>query len=231
MYNSKLKALTFSFDDGVTQDQRLIKLLDKYHLRSTFNINSARLDQAKILLVGDVTVSHCKPRPCEIKAIYQNHEVAGHTLSHPCLTTRSDDEIVREVEQDRLALSRLCQYEVVGFAYPGGSQYVDDRVISAVRTRTGVKYARNACTSGSFDPPTDLFNVIPTASFLDGNILELAKEFIAISPHSPKLFFIYGHAYEPDGYSDGWERVEKLFSLISHKDDIFYGTNKECLLF
>ena len=231
MYRSKMKAVTFSFDDGVTQDQRLIKLLDKYALKSTFNINSQRLDQAKILLVGDVTVSHCKPRACEIKAIYQNHEVAGHTLSHPCLTTRSDDEIVREVEEDRLILSKLCGYEVQGFAYPGGSKYVDDRVINAVKTRTNVKYARNACTSKSFEPPKDLFNVIPTSSFLDSDIFDLAQEFIALKPTSPKLFFIYGHAYEPDGYSDGWERVEKLFSLISQKDDIFYGTNKACLLF
>ena len=37
---NKKKAITFSYDDGVTQDVRLIELLNKYGLKSTFNLNS-----------------------------------------------------------------------------------------------------------------------------------------------------------------------------------------------
>ena len=33
MWNGKMKALTFSYDDGVEQDIRLIEILDRYHLR------------------------------------------------------------------------------------------------------------------------------------------------------------------------------------------------------
>jgi len=40
MFNGKLKAVTFSYDDGVMQDVRLIELLDKYNLKATFNLNS-----------------------------------------------------------------------------------------------------------------------------------------------------------------------------------------------
>ncbi len=40
MFHGKMKAVTFSYDDGVTQDIRLIKLFDKYNLRCTYNINS-----------------------------------------------------------------------------------------------------------------------------------------------------------------------------------------------
>ena len=39
MWNGKNKAITFSFDDGVTQDKRLVEMLDKYGLKATFNIN------------------------------------------------------------------------------------------------------------------------------------------------------------------------------------------------
>ena len=42
-FNGKLKAVTFSFDDGVTQDKRLIEILNKYGLKATFNLNSAIL--------------------------------------------------------------------------------------------------------------------------------------------------------------------------------------------
>ena len=34
MWNNKNKAVTFSFDDGVTQDKRLIEILNKkYHMQ------------------------------------------------------------------------------------------------------------------------------------------------------------------------------------------------------
>ena len=39
----KKKAITFSYDDGVTQDERLISLFNKYGLKCTFNLNSGFL--------------------------------------------------------------------------------------------------------------------------------------------------------------------------------------------
>lgn len=85
MWNGKLKAVTFSYDDGVTQDQRLIKLFNKYGLKATFNLNSELLGKGGHLIREDVTVAHVKPRPEEIKKIYEGHEVAAHTLTHPLL--------------------------------------------------------------------------------------------------------------------------------------------------
>lgn len=38
MFNGKNKAITFSYDDGVTQDIRLIEIFNKYNLKATFNI-------------------------------------------------------------------------------------------------------------------------------------------------------------------------------------------------
>ena len=43
MWNGKKKAVTFSFDDGVTQDIRTIEILNKYGLKATFNLNSGLL--------------------------------------------------------------------------------------------------------------------------------------------------------------------------------------------
>lgn len=45
----KMKAITFSYDDGTTQDIRLVELLNKYNLKSTFNINSELLSRKKLL--------------------------------------------------------------------------------------------------------------------------------------------------------------------------------------
>ena len=38
MWDGKKKAITFSFDDGVTQDIRLVEIFNKYGLKCTFNI-------------------------------------------------------------------------------------------------------------------------------------------------------------------------------------------------
>ena len=69
--NKYNKAVTFSYDDGVTQDKRLIELFDKYGLKATFNINSELLGQPGELLREGVVVSHIKNNPDEIKEIYK----------------------------------------------------------------------------------------------------------------------------------------------------------------
>ena len=44
MWNGKRKALTFSYDDGVQEDKRLVALLNRYGMKGTFNLGSALLD-------------------------------------------------------------------------------------------------------------------------------------------------------------------------------------------
>lgn len=111
MYNGKMKAVTFSFDDGITQDCRLIDILGKYGLKCTFNLNSGLLGPAGSLYQEEVTVAHLKPRPCEVRAIYEGHEIAAHTLTRPNLIELDGEAVIREVEQDRLALSEPAAYE------------------------------------------------------------------------------------------------------------------------
>ena len=36
----KEKAVTFSYDDGVTQDRRLVEMMNTYGVKGTFNLNS-----------------------------------------------------------------------------------------------------------------------------------------------------------------------------------------------
>lgn len=40
MFNGKMKAITFSYDDCTTQDIRLVELFNKYGAKAAFNINS-----------------------------------------------------------------------------------------------------------------------------------------------------------------------------------------------
>lgn len=229
--NNQLKAVTFSYDDGVTQDIRLIELLNKYNLKSTFNLNSQLLGQKGMLVREGKRISHYKVHPDDVRSIYEGHEIAAHTLTHPNLTTLSDEEIIRQTEQDRLNLSQLAGYEVVGMAYPCGGVNNDDRVAEIICKNTGIKYSRTITCCNNFDKQDNLYRFNPSSYHLDfDSLMRLGEEFINLKADKPQIFYIWGHSYEMDYQPDYWIKLEEFFKLISNKTDIFYGTNKEVLL-
>lgn len=233
MFDGKMKALTFSYDDGVTQDQRLIELFNRYGMKCTFNLNSEKLGKPGSLLREEVTVAHVKPRKEEVRRIYEGHEIAVHTLTHPDLEELPDDEVVRQVEQDRLNLSEIAGYEVKGMAYPcphGGFGF-DERVKKLIRDNTGVKYCRTTNATDNYDLQGDLYEFNPTIRHhhnLD-KLEKMAHEFVEMKPDKPQLFYIWGHSYEFDIMND-WGRFEKILAILSGHDDIFYGTNSQVIL-
>lgn len=107
MFAGKMKALTFSYDDGVLQDERLIRIFNKYNLKATFNLNSEKFGQEAKLSRCNKLLNHTKVDIQDVKKLYQGHEVAAHTLSHPNLCKLEKDEIIYQVVQDRLNLSQL----------------------------------------------------------------------------------------------------------------------------
>ena len=131
MFNGKMKAITFSYDDGVTQDIRLIEMFNKYNIKGTFNLNSGLLGREGMLPIEGKEISHVKNKPEDVKHIYDGHEVAVHTLTHPNLVNVSDEEVLRQVEEDRIKLSELCGYEVEGMAYPCGGKNFGQEEMSA----------------------------------------------------------------------------------------------------
>ena len=232
MFNGKKKAITFSYDDGVTQDARLVALFNKYGLKATFNINSGLLGQTATLKPEGVLVNHSKVSPADLRTLYAGHEVAAHTLTHPTLTKVTDDgEIIRQVEEDRLALSDMLGYEVVVFAYPGGGVNFDSRIAELLRANTGVKYCRTTVSNHAFSRQSNLFEFKPTVYHhreMD-EMFALGERFLALEPEEEQIFYIWGHAYEFD-IANTWDRFEEFLAMISGKSDIFYGTNKEVLL-
>ena len=86
--NGKKKALTFSYDDGVKSDIRLIELFNKYGLKATFHLNSGTLGSEK------------KVNPEDVKKIYEGHEVAIHGVNHKLLTAMSGPDMINEILDD-----------------------------------------------------------------------------------------------------------------------------------
>ena len=227
MWNGKKKAVTFSFDDGVEQDIRLIEILDRYGLRCTFNLNSGSFGEQRTLVVAGKEVAHHRLTAAQARSVYQNHEVAAHTRTHPGLYDLSQEELIGECEGDRLALQELFGREIVGMAYPFGD--CDERIAGVLRQHTGIRYSRTVRDNGRFDRQRDLLQFDPTAHIDDMDRLqELGEKFLRSTPQTPQLFYIWGHGYEFDAY--GWEPFEAFCRWIAGRDDIFYGTNRETLL-
>ena len=226
--SGKKKAITFSYDDGTMQDIRLIELLDKYGLKATFNLNSEFLGNEGSVTRDNRPIPHNKVKAEDVRYIYENHEIAGHTLKHRNLTLLEEAEVIRTVEQDRLNLSELAGYEVIGFAYPCGGVNNDDRVAELLKNNTGTKYCRTITSSHSFDPQANLYRFNPTADHHNewDKTMELAEQFLSLKTDEPKVFYIWGHAFEFDIFDD-WKKFEGLCEMLSGHKDIFYGTNRE----
>jgi len=229
----KYKAITFSFDDGVEQDKRLIEILDRYSLKCTFNINSGLFEKRSshtAMLFGITHTFNNRRIPAdELKDVYKNHEVAAHSLTHPILTSLEDSEIIKEMKEDAEALEKLSGQKINGFAYPGGwFGHFDERVKSLIKANTELYYGRTAISSASFDPPCDLMSFNPTVSHRELEKRDkLAEEFLTLETDTPKLFYIWGHSYELDVDEKIWRGFERFCERIAGRNDIFYGTNDE----
>ncbi len=227
MWNGKKKAVTFSFDDGVKQDIRLIEIFNKYGLKGTFNLNSGFLGLEGTLDRNGRTVRHDKVEKDRVKEIYKGHEVAVHTLTHPNLTGLEKDEIIRQVEEDRKALSQICGYEVVSMAYPCGGVNNDDRVAEIIRENTGVRFSRGLESTYSFDLQENLMRFKPTVYYIEDCLDKVVDKFLSLEREEPSLLYIWGHSYEMEAEYISWEKFEEVCKRLSGHGDIFYGTNKE----
>lgn len=218
------KAITFSYDDGVTPDLRLIEIFNKYNLKCTFNLNYG---------LGPTTGGwEYKGKPVnrldlrEHIRSYAGHEIAAHALTHQNLVEIGVEAARKEMVEDAEGLTKLSGKRPVGMAYPYGT--FDDPTVELLR-ELGFQYARTVWDSGNFDVQTDLLRFRPTCHHDDERLFELAEEFLGLETEEPKIFYIWGHSYEFEG-NDNWDRMEKLCRMVAGRDDIFYGTNAEVLL-
>ena len=229
MWGGKKKAVTFSFDDGVEQDIRLIAILNKYGLKGTFNLNSGYLG-CKSANVDVNGAKHDKILASQVKSVYEGHEVAVHTLTHPNLTGLDEETIVRQVMEDKKALSALVGYDVFGMAYPCGGVNNDDRVAEIIQKNTPIRYSRTITSTHNFDLQENLLRFNPTIYWIEDGAEEVIDKFLSLKADEPQLLYIWGHAYELDWEKGTEEKFERFCKKLAGREDIFYGTNREVLL-
>jgi len=212
--NGYMKAATFSYDDGVVEDEELISIFDTYGVKGTFNMNSGRMNDAQgTRLTPDVAAT-----------AYDNHEVASHSLTHPDLTTLTYDEMMSQIVDDQSNIEKITGKAVKGVAYPLGKPTNDTRLLDIMKL-SGIKYARGIGATKRFSLPNDFMKLSPSghhkteSGLIDSFIEQTAGDEML-------LLYIWGHAYEFDD-DNNWELIESFCKKLSAQNDIWLTTNIE----
>lgn len=217
-----LKALTFSYDDGKEQDRRLVELFNQYGLRATFNLNSGLVGNGEVWYYKDILPTY-RIGFEELTELYQGHEIAVHGLTHMRLSEADKASAEREILEDKKNLEERFDQAVCGMAYACG-EYTDEAI--AIAKTAGIRYGRGIESTHSFDLETDMMRYRPTCHHYDERIFQMGEQFLNLVPDKPQIFYVWGHSYEFD-LENGWEHIEKFCRMMSGRDDILYGTNRE----
>lgn len=219
--------ITFSWDDGSTEDMKLMELSLKYNLPGIFFIPASNNER-------DVMSEN------EIKIISGlNFEIGAHTFSHVYLTGISLEKAEQELVMGKTYLEQLLGKEVPHFCFPGGR--FNQKLVEV--SRKYFKSARTAdigsisCDNSFLIKPTfhyynrgvnslifnGLKNSFPISllalkNILSLNYFEIIKNIIEdLSKFNDTAYvMIWGHSWEIDKY-ELWGKLEDLFQDINGK--------------
>ena len=218
--NGKARALTFSWDDCVTQDRRLLELMRKYGIKGTFNLNSGEFGKSGSLVQAGVELDHSHVAAEEVRSLYAGQEVAAHTVTHPHILQLDDEAYLKELTEDCASLEALTGTPMRGMAYPYGEN--DDR-IRKLTVSCGMHFARGIRETGDFSLPVDPMDWACTCHCSD---MDRYIDAFLSDEGIGGLFSVWGHSYELD-LGDGWRKLEEGLARLSGHADVWYATNGE----
>lgn len=215
------RALTFSYDDGVSPDKRLTAIFKKYGLKATFNINSDLFSPDDPDLPRNGTRLSAK----EAIDTYEGMEVAVHGAIHPFWDQMPQASATYDIIRDRDNLEKTFHRIIRGSASPYG--VMGEKCKSALKA-AGIVYCRTTVSTEKFSMPKDWLELPATCHHGNPRLMELADKFFVFDkPRAPQLFYVWGHSYEFDD-ENNWDVIEKFAEKMSgHEDKIWYATNGE----
>ncbi|MBO4353666.1 MAG: polysaccharide deacetylase family protein [Clostridia bacterium] len=214
-------AVTFSYDDGVRDDIRLVEIFNKYGAKCTFNLFSANVESDK---------SNCVRRE-EIKSVYAGHEIACHAYHHPHLERMTIKDQYDELIRDRETLEKYAGTIVRGMAFPFGTYNSD--TLTAMKT-AGIEYGRTTASTMNLNIPDGFMTWHPTCHHNDSEkpIEQLIYNIEKAPWRAGGLLYIWGHSYEfmqKDAKVDFDEMERRVARLAEYSYDIWFATNVEIM--
>ncbi|MCQ2378359.1 MAG: polysaccharide deacetylase family protein [Victivallaceae bacterium] len=215
----KRKALTFSFDDGVTEDRKLVEIFNRYGMKATFNVSAGRAGR----LGKDGKTVRFIPLS-EYAALYKGHEIASHGFRHLNMKDLSPAEMEEEIRRDLAELEKVAGYPIRGFAYPYG-QTSDE--VRAMLKKYGIVYARGTGETGKFYEEKDPFYWQMSGHSFE-NLPLLAEKYRDYNGWGGVLSVcsVWGHSYEFED-AHNWDVIENFCKTLANRPDVWYATNVE----
>lgn len=217
----KGKAFNVSYDDGVVQDIRFVELLNRYGLKGTFNLNYG-LIRRNFTWQHECGMTVRRIPEEQVVSVYDGHEIASHSYSHPYFDNAPEDEILRELGADKFFLERLFSREVAGYATP--FYYYSDLMADCVR-HCGFAYARISEESNDYSIPEDFFRWRGSKFHWDGDLEDFVQGFLE-TKQELALCQLVGHSYDLD-VMDLWDTMERLLRRVSENKDVWAATHIE----
>lgn len=215
--DGNMKALIMSYDDGLVEDSKLIKLFDANNIIGTFNLNSGLLSTQQHWPQdnGPDIISTYVSKD-SLLLIYKNHEIAAHGLTHQDFKNISDDEILKEVNTDISNLNKLTNRKIVSMAYPFGNS---NQHIAELISNSGLTNARTVSDTYTFDLPDTFLLWHPTCH--DSKAMDLVNDYLNLNSNELSLFYVWGHSWE---FNDPkrWASINEFCQKIGNQKDIWY---------
>lgn len=202
------------WDDGVTADARLVKILRKHKAKATFNLNAGLHNAQRVKCWIHNGTDVWRLGWDEMKDVYQGFTIANHSLTHPALDQLPADKAMSEITVGRSRLQQFFGQPVLGFAYPGGSY--SEAVMELVR-EAGHVYARTTLNATSPFPPENAMAFHPCCHFLAPDLWTRYE-----AARAGGVFYFWGHSYEMVT-DQMWTDLEVIIELISNDAGAAWG--------
>ena len=217
----KAKAFNISYDDGVVQDIRFVELLNRYGLKGTFNLNYGLL-RSGFTWDHECGMTVRRIPEDQVAAVYEGHEIASHSFTHPYFDNMGETEILKELGADKFFLERLSGREVAGYATP--FYYYSDLMADCVR-HCGFEYARISEESNDYSIPEDFYRWRGSKFHWDSDLEDFVRGFLETEQEFA-LCQLVGHSYDLD-VMNLWDTMERICRWVSDSSQVWAATHLE----
>ncbi len=210
------------WDDGVTNDIRLIELLKKYHAKATFNLNPGLHEEKRQeplwVPAGYADWSfkgfRCgKVGKAEMLSIYRGFQVASHCWRHENADAHPLPVFVKAATDAKHFLEDLFQQECPGFAWPCG--IATPEAADALRD-AGFAYGRMVTSTEHVEAYEHPMMLKPSCHVHDGVFYRRFAEAKARNG----IFYFWGHSYEMLDSAGLWEQMERKLDFLSSDPEV-----------
>jgi hypothetical protein len=158
----------------------------------------------------------------EVNAVYQGHEIASHSYSHPYFDNMVETDVLKELGSDKFFLEKLTGREVAGYATP--FYYYSELMADCVR-HCGFEYGRISEESNDYSVPSDFYRWRGSKFHWDTDLEEFVQGFLE-TEQELALCQLVGHSYDLD-VMNLWDKMERICHNVGMNPQVWPATHIE----